>query len=406
MVKQRVDLTYKYNQKKGRHGWIRLTPAYSIKAVLKYLDTSSQHILDPFSGTGTTGLICAEHGIACDLMEINPFLVWLATVKTRRYSLSEITAAQKRVGDIIKGAQQNINTPAWVPPIRSIERWWTPTRLTVLARIFENIQAMKQTGPQSSIDLLLVAFCRLVIQWSNAAFNHQSMSFKDQAQPQLFEQHEPDEILASFGQIASEIIQSAHSPIAQEPRVIKGDSRQVDQQVKGPYTHVITSPPYPNRMSYIRELRPYMYWLGFLTTARQAGELDWQAIGGTWGIATSRLSEWKPGNCVIEHRGFYDLIDAIATTKARHSQTLANYVHRYFVDAAAHLTGLRNVLAPSAKIVYVVGNSKFYDVLVPVEQIYASLMKQCGFSTPEIEILRKRNSKKELYEYAVIATVT
>ncbi|WP_322490103.1 hypothetical protein [Chloroflexus sp.] len=37
---------------------------------------------------------------------------------------------------------------------------------------------------------------------------------------------------------------------------------------------VITSPPYPNRMSYIRELRPYMYWLGYLNNGRDAGELD------------------------------------------------------------------------------------------------------------------------------------
>lgn len=46
-------------------------------------------------------------------------------------------------------------------------------------------------------------------------------------------------------------------------------------------------------MSYIRELRPYMYWLGFLNKAKEAGELDWKAIGGTWGIATSRLSCWE-----------------------------------------------------------------------------------------------------------------
>lgn len=42
-----------------------------------------------------------------------------------------------------------------------------------------------------------------------------------------------------------------------------------------------TSPHYPNRISYIRELRPYMYWMKFLGEAREAGEMDWKAIGGT-----------------------------------------------------------------------------------------------------------------------------
>ena len=30
-----------------------------------------------------------------------------------------------------------------------------------------------------------------------------------------------------------------------------------------------------------------------LNEAKEAGELDWLAIGGTWGIATSRLLSWQ-----------------------------------------------------------------------------------------------------------------
>jgi hypothetical protein len=61
------------------------------------------------------------------------------------------------------------------------------------------------------------------------------------------------------------------------------------------------------------------------------------------------------------------------------------------------------VLSPGAKVFYIVGNSKFYDTLVPVEQIYASLLTQCGFRNATSEILRKRNSKKELFEFVVSA---
>lgn len=79
MISQRSDLTFKYNLKQGRHGWLRLTPAYSIKIVENLLERAGkpQLVLDPFSGTGTTGLVCAERGIACNLVEINPFLAWL-----------------------------------------------------------------------------------------------------------------------------------------------------------------------------------------------------------------------------------------------------------------------------------------------------------------------------------------
>ncbi|MBN1562313.1 MAG: hypothetical protein JXA10_00620, partial [Anaerolineae bacterium] len=145
-AKQRADLTYKYNQKQGRHGWLRLTPAYSIKAVLKYLKTDhvAAHVLDPFSGTGTTGLLCAELGITCDLLELNPFLVWFTQVKTRNYTEAELQAVQKLTGRILAATTTPVQQDFWTPPIRFIERWWSAPRLIVLAHIFHNLQTMGQ----------------------------------------------------------------------------------------------------------------------------------------------------------------------------------------------------------------------------------------------------------------------
>ncbi|MBN1284217.1 MAG: hypothetical protein JXB47_02355 [Anaerolineae bacterium] len=404
MAKQRADLTFKYNRDKGRHGWIRLTPAYSIKAVYQFLKDvqSTDRILDPFSGTGTTGLICAENNIPCTLIDINPFLVWLARVKTRHYD-DEIVDIAAEIAQQVSKEQPTIQERLWAPPIQFIDRWWSPQRLNTLAQLFAQIQSFKATAPPPSIDLLLVAFCRLVIQWSNAAFNHQSMSFKANQQSSLFTQTEPDEMRQRFRQIAFQITQSARSPIRRAPLAIEGDSRKIDELIDGPFTRVITSPPYPNRMSYIRELRPYMYWLGYLSEARQAGELDWQAIGGTWGIATSRLVEWKPNGAHIAYANFDSIIGEIANSGRKNGALLANYIQRYFVDIVTHLTNLKKILVPDTQIIYIVGNSKFYNTLVPVEKIYASIMQQCGFVEPKIELLRKRNSKKELYEYVVSA---
>ena len=50
---------------------------------------------------------------------------------------------------------------------------------------------------------------------------------------------------------------------------------------------------------------------------------------------------------------------------------------------------------------YIVGNSKFYDVLLPVEQIFAAMFWEAGFNEVSVRALRKRTSKKELYEYLV-----
>ncbi len=53
----------------------------------------------------------------------------------------------------------------------------------------------------------------------------------------------------------------------------------------------------------------------------------------------------------------------------------------------------------AAWVIYVVGNSIFFGVPVPTERWYGDLMDV------EIEAIRKRNSKKGLFEYTVTGCV-
>ncbi len=151
-------------------------------------------------------------------------------------------------------------------------------------------------------------------------------------------------------------------------------------------------------MSYVRELRPYMYWLGYLEEARDAGELDWQAIGGTWGVATSRVAKWEASE-LIPHPGFNELIALISGR----SEALGRYVHKYFHDMMFHVRSLVPRLANEASLHYVVGNTKFYDWVVPVQDILADIFRAEGLADAQARVLRKRNSKKELYEFVVTA---
>ena len=57
-----------------------------------------------------------------------------------------------------------------------------------------------------------------------------------------------------------------------------------------------------------------------------------------------------------------------------------------------------------AEIHYIVGNSTFYGVLLPVERLYQDMFEELGFQNVKIETIRKRSSKKELYEFDVKGT--
>ena len=141
-----------------------------------------------------------------------------------------------------------------------------------------------------------------------------------------------------------------------------------------------------------------MYWLGFLENGRDAGELDWKAIGGTWGCATSNLSKWNSEQAeAVPFDGFAEMLGRIALK----SDILARYVHKYFVDAMQHCRGLHRTVQAGGTVHYIVGNSKFYDVMVPVEAIYAAVFEAVGFNSVSILTSRKRTSKKELFEFVV-----
>lgn len=398
-----AHLTHKANLRHTRYGWLRLTPAYSVHLVQDLLSQITPHdtvVLDPFCGTGTTALACAERGIPVDTTDINPFLLWLTKTKVSTYDpvhLTEFRSIAQHIAQLIEdpGADD-----IWTPPIHQIEKWWSGDILRILGRMMGFIRRVSEFYSEKAVDLLKVAFCRTMIAHSSASFNHQSMSFKPQNNLLLFHRA-VDDVFMTWQAVVEDLSVSAQSKVLATPGIFLCDARRLSVVLPHNfYTCVITSPPYPNRMSYIRELRPYMYWLGYLCDGREAGELDWQAIGGTWGVATSNVGRWSPPEPrAIPYPEFSDILAKIAVK----SDLLARYVHKYFYDMADHINDLFVVIKPGGTIHYIVGNSKFYDVVVPVEAIFASMFSESGFVDVDVRPMRKRTSKKELYEYLICA---
>ena len=76
---------------------------------------------------------------------------------------------------------------------------------------------------------------------------------------------------------------------------------------------------------------------------------------------------------------------------------------KYFDDIWEHVKSLLTVVGIGTELHYIVGNSTFYGVLLPVERIYATMFEEVGFEEVRCRAIRKRNSKKELFEFDVSA---
>ncbi len=402
----RLDhLTYRGNSRDTRYGWLRLTPAFSVHLVQGFVQQvpRSARVLDPFCGTGTTALVCSEEGIHCETTDINSFLLWLAEAKCASYSSEDIEHARLGSDCVIAALRRKGGKKPWIPPLHQIGKWWEQPVLEQLGKVRAVIGEQSERLGVHATTLLSVAFCRTMIDLAKVSFAHQSMSFRQPGPTLLldFRTDESEAILAKWQQSTQSIFGAAQTGMLGRPLFIRCDARSLSSGLARDFFDcVITSPPYPNRMSYIRELRPYMYWLGYLNNGKDAGELDWEAIGGTWGCATSNLTKWRPPkDIVIPYKKFESILSRIALT----SPLLSQYVHRYFCDMVVHVEEVFKVVKRAGVVHYIVGNSKFYDVLLPVQDIFAGLMSTTGFVDTRVKVIRKRTSKKELFEYVVSA---
>ena len=396
-IKRNAQYTFKYNQSFGRHGWLRLTPAYSVKMVeqiISELDYLPECVFEPFSGTGTTELVCANKNIPAIAYDVNPFLVWLANVKCTVYAPDIIERLFDSANRITAAAWDII--PCNYPSIYNIKRWWSSKQLNYLARIKA---AIWEEMDIQVFNLLKIVFCRMVIALSNVAFNHISTSFDDSGDSFDFTDEYGNIMFLSICEmIANTISEYPKANVLIEKR----DSMYIPAEIRGQYDTLITSPPYPNRISYIRELRPYMYWLDYIHTSDDASNLDWDTIGGTWGAATSKLATWKKKSNLLP--GYlFDIAGRISSADNKSAALMANYVLKYFDDIALHMKSAFDTIKDGGTVHYIVGNSTFYGNVVPSDEIYKSILSIVGFKNVKAVIVRKRNCNKALYEYWISA---
>jgi hypothetical protein len=160
---------------------------------------------------------------------------------------------------------------------------------------------------------------------------------------------------------------------------------------------VITSPPYPNRFSYVHTTRPQLFFMEIFNAAHQSANLDCQAIGGTWGRATSELytAHLEPEAAIAS------ILQPLSFELRQRSQLMHNYAVKYFNMLYAHIESLRSVARRPFRGAYVVGNSRLSGVEVHTDALLARIFEQCGFKVDEILILRKRGGRKKLFETAV-----
>ena len=392
------------------HRWYRLTPSFSPTLANDIADhfglSETDLVLDPFSGVGTVPLCMKYRGIPACSVEINPYLHFVGSVKTRTYR--SIEKISRYFADFMKVFRSKLKAvpfedrptlylaeqAEYIPKINYPERWWSKGNLAQLVCLRKLL--IERAEETETHDLLRMGALAILIPVSNAKHNHVSLTYAEKPLPTI-------DLAGILEQQLQNMIADLHSvstlPNA-DATIYSGNSKELSTVLPAKsrkVSAVITSPPYPNRFSYARETRPHLFFFDFIRDAKAVGQLETDAIGGTWGKATSVLSTGvKPKNDVLAK-----LLKPYIGDIHGSGNLMAHYVTKYFNDLYDHAGEIAKVCLPRCRLAYVIGNSKFYDHPLPSDEILASIFGHFGFSLDRIDKMRKRQSKSGLHEAVV-----
>jgi hypothetical protein len=400
--------TFKAGLVSPAHRWFRLTPSFGPDLVQEMLVALSAEpdsvVLDPFAGVGTTIIESKLKGIQSFGFEINPVLHWvgntclnwgidpkvasdaLETI-SQEYHQLEPSVEIERIGEL--------GVP--LPPIHNLFRWWRPDVLKQLLVLKHCLNSISNAELREFFRLALAAV--LVPDLTNVTLGKLQLHFVDRSNDKI-------DVWGTLYKHATLMIEDCKTlrTLRSKPcRIVLQDSSNLngfdsDNRVDC----VITSPPYPNRYSYVWNTRPHLYFFDFLQTPKQASDLDVATIGGTWGTATSSLQK---GVVQPINKSVHNAVSSLVESIRRSDNLMANYVMKYFNSLAKQILAMEALLARDARVAYVVGCSEIRGVYVETDVLLGRLFEtlELGYTVRNIERFRKRNSGVNLHESIVYA---
>lgn len=404
------DVTFKAGLNEAVHNWFRLTPSYSpelVRFFANYLECNENHLLlEPFTGKGTTLIESQKLGIPSIGIEINPLLQAVSEKSLSwDYKIIDLKNTLNAIDNrFIEIKKQEDNTSIEdfckkyaieIPPIHNVFRWWQKNVLKELL-LLKKIVFQIELNLQNPFWVALSSVC---LECANIHRNHPTISFDDNHTREI-------NVWTTFSEKIIRIIKDLEkiTPLISNnlSKIFLGDSTKIEHILTTEkIDRIITSPPYPNRFSYIHTTRPQLFFMDIIQNAKVATDIDIDAIGGTWGRATSILDK----KIVLPNPEIADILSDFTAELQPKSLLMCNYAVKYFNLMHNHIKSLKPFISKQFRGVYVVGNSRLSDVEIHTEILLAKIFEKEGFKVDKIMIFRKRGGKTKLFETGVCVSV-
>jgi DNA modification methylase len=400
---------------RAAHDWYRFVLSFPPHLVRDYLTRfgldEGQVVLDPFAGTGTTLVECKKLGLRSGGLEANPMACFAAQVKTDwSVDPDALCAHAARVAEeaaralAAQGIPPESDTSAGFPPSvrEALLRTLPPEQAALLLRgsisplplhrilvLLETLSALSDRRFSGHERLALAR--AVVLDASNLRFGPEiGLGPERDDAPVLGEWLRAVRTMAEDLHVLRKRAATAatiHQADAREPRAVL-EPESVDA--------VITSPPYPNEKDYTRTTRLESVLLGFIRSKAELRGLKQGLLrSNTRGVYRGDSDDQLvAGHPEIERLAREIEERRVALRKTSGFERLYARVTRlYFGGMARHLTELRAILRPGAKLAYVVGDqASFLRVLLRTGQLLCPIAESLGYEVTGLDLFRTRTA--------------
>ncbi len=370
-----------------RHRWYRFKEGFSAGLVeafaANYLPSTGGYLLDPFVGSGTTALEGARLGHQVDGLETNPFMAFLATVKTREYSAGlEIEAtAMECLRQKARSAAFALPNDSTLVERKGLDKWLL--NRTVATRFEQLRTAIASVGSQFLRDLLLLALLSSIEDVANARKDGKCWRYKSKWRAREFDAKSLDEAFATqVMRFADDIALCPH--LRGHATIVEGDAREHLARVGAggrSYDGVLTSPPYLNSFDYTDIYRPELL---LLNMARNSTDLRRMRLNTLRSHVQVAWKSSAPLDIPILHEKI-QAIDRAGSWCGR----IPDMINAYFVDLDCVIEQCAQRLKPGATAGFVVADSAYCGVVIPVDLILSEIFERRGFAMKKITLFRQ-----------------
>jgi methylase of polypeptide subunit release factors len=400
----RQAVTFVPNKQIPVHNWYPYTQGYSAPLVEKLLEElaiqGTETVYDPFAGCGTTLLVCRTRGIASFGTEISPLMRWVTSVKTACWDAARLEEALELLKQArpVPRLDEQMLFPAY------FQQAYAPG---ILAQLVGWREWMTALACEAAIrDFLLLGLVSMLeeVSYIRKHGSHYRYLNKDEADRAGLQKLNipvvaPDLDVGPLliARIARMIEGTRRLPCVSTNvpcEIFSGDARRVLASERQADV-VITSPPYVNRTNYIAQQKAELSLLKLLASYDDYRRL----VQSTFRSHVESDLGSCPETTIPE---VASILDACTLTPNNNAK-IPHMIAGYFEDLRATLERLFAVVRPGGRLAFVVGNSRWGGVVVPVDHLLALLAERQGFIIERMLVTRlKGNSPQQMQRYGRI----